>query len=32
MYREMKDKMSALDKKIMYLKLMVSKNYDLRLL
>jgi len=32
MYREMKDKMSVLDKKIMYLKLIVSKNYDLRLL
>lgn len=32
MYREMKDKMSVLDKKIMYLKLVVSKNYDLRLL
>ncbi|MDI6643980.1 MAG: hypothetical protein QME14_02895 [Methanobacteriaceae archaeon] len=32
LYREMKDKMSILDKKIMYLKLIVSKNYDLRLL
>ncbi|MGC9517291.1 MAG: hypothetical protein ACP5C3_06310 [Methanomicrobiales archaeon] len=32
LYRSKKDKMSVLDKKIMYLKLLISKNYDLRLL